>query len=307
LIYGEDSPRGRFYSPDDYAKLEISDCKEFYEKFFTSGGGKVIVVGPVSSADVKAKLSFLETWKDKGIEMPKVELAKDINTTQIFGIQYTDAEQSDIIIGFRSLPFDYNGDYFKSNVMNFALGGNFNSRLNLNIREDKGWTYGIRGSFGREHEDLPGYYTIQTGVKSEATDSAINEILWTIEDYKQNGITDEEFEFTKSALVASQALDYQSLGQKASFMYQMQSRNLPLNFAEEQLKTIKNLTKEEINKLAKEQLKTDQMIIVVAGDMVLLEDRLSDLGFKKITILDKDGTGRVKYLKAGKTKHKKRR
>ena len=306
LVYGDESPLGRFYSPDDFAKLEISDCQEYYQKYFTSGGGKVIVVGPVSSEDIKSKLSFLESWEDKGVEMPKVELAEDINTTQIFGIQYTDAEQSDIIIGFRSLPFDYNGDYFKSNVMNFALGGNFNSRLNLNIREDKGWTYGIRGSFGREYEDLPGYYTIQTGVKSEATDSAINEILWSVENYKQNGITDEEFEFTKSALVASQALDYQSLGQKASFMYQMQSRNLPLNFAEEQLKTIKSLTKEEINKLAKEQLKTDKMIIVVAGDMVLLEDRLSDLGFKKITILDKDGKGRVKFLKEGKTNHKKR-
>ena len=303
LMY-EESPLGVYVGAEDYDKISIDDCKKYFQSYFKANNANLIFVGDLTQEEVKQKFAFLGNLpKSSDWSVPMPELAEEFKTSQIFGVQYTDAEQSDIMLSFRSLPYDYNGDFFKNTVMNFVLGGNFNSRLNLKIREDKGWTYGIRGGFSSSYKNMPGFYTVSAGVKAEATDSAINEVLWLMDDFRKNGITDEEFEFTKNALLASQALDFESLSKKAGFMAQMAYRNLPMNYTEQQLEILKSLTKEDLNALAKKYLTLENMVIVVAGDMVLLEDRLEDLGLGKLQILEKDGSGKVKRYKKGKTSH----
>jgi len=303
LMY-EESPLGVYVGAEDYDKISIDDCKKYFESYFKANNANLIFVGDLTQEEVKQKFAFLGNLpKSNDWNVPMPQMGEEFKTSQIFGVQYTDAEQSDVMLGFRSLPYDYNGDFFKNTVMNFVLGGNFNSRLNLKIREEKGWTYGIRGGFSSSYKDMPGFYTVSAGVKAEATDSAINEVLWLMDDFRKNGITDEEFEFTKNALLASQALDYESLSKKAGFMAQMTYRNLPMNYTQEQLDILKSLTKEDLNALAKKYLTLENMVIVVAGDMVLLEDRLEDLGLGKLQILEKDGSGKVKRYKKGKTSH----
>ena len=303
LMY-EESPLGVYVGAEDYDKISIDDCKKYFESYFKANNANLIFVGDLTQEEVKQKFAFLENLpKSSDWNVPMPELAEEFKTSQIFGVQYTDAEQSDIMLSFRSLPYDYNGDFFKNTVMNFVLGGNFNSRLNLKIREDRGWTYGIRGGFSSSYKNTPGFYTVSAGVKAEATDSAINEVLWLMDDFRKNGITDEEFEFTKNALLASQALDFESLSKKAGFMAQMAYRNLPMNYTEQQLEILKSLTKEDLNALAKKYLTLENMVIVVAGDMVLLEDRLEELGLGNLQILEKDGSGKVKRFKKGKTSH----
>lgn len=303
LMY-EESPLGVYVGAEDYDKISIDDCKKYFESYFKANNANLIFVGDLTQEEVKQKFAFLGNLpKSSEWNVPMPELAEEFKTSQIFGVQYTDAEQSDIMLSFRSLPYDYNGDFFKNTVMNFVLGGNFNSRLNLKIREDKGWTYGIRGGFSSSYKNMPGFYTVSAGVKAEATDSAINEVLWLMDDFRKNGITDEEFEFTKNALLASQALDFESLSKKAGFMAQMAYRNLPMNYTEQQLEILKSLTKEDLNALAKKYLTLENMVIVVAGDMVLLEDRLEELGLGKLQTLEKDGSGKVKRYKKGKTSH----
>ncbi len=303
LMY-EESPLGVYVGAEDYDKISIDDCKKYFESYFKANNANLIFVGDLTQNEVKQKFAFLGNLpKSSDWNVPMPELAEEFKTSQIFGVQYTDAEQSDIMLSFRSLPYDYNGDFFKNTVMNFVLGGNFNSRLNLKIREDKGWTYGIRGGFSSSYKNMPGFYTVSAGVKAEATDSAINEVLWLMDDFRKNGITDGEFEFTKNALLASQALDFESLSKKAGFMAQMAYHNLPMNYTEQQLEILKSLTKEDLNALAKKYLTLENMVIVVAGDMVLLEDRLEELGLGKLQILEKDGSGKVKRYKKGKTSH----
>jgi zinc protease len=304
LRYNE-SPLGKYVGSDEYSKVEISHLKSYYDKYFHPGLAKAIIVGPMSESEMVASMKFLETWKssDGTPVIQKPNVADPMATSQIFGVEYIDADQSDIIVGFRSLPYDYDGDFYKSNIMNFALGGNFNSRLNLKIREEKGWTYGIRGGYSASYKDLPGYYTVSAGVKANATDSAINEIIWMLRDFKENGLTDEEFEFTKKALLSSEALDYESLNQKAGFISNIVSRNLPKDYPQKQTQILKNISKDELNALAKKNIDLDRLMVVVSGDMLLLKKRLNKLGLGEIQVLQKDGSGKFKYLKAGKTKH----
>lgn len=306
LRYNE-SALGKFIGADEYAKINPQDVKKYYELYFKPEMASAIVIGPLSESEMVSSMKFLEAWPISG-NKPQITLptlAADFNTSQIFGVEYVDAEQSDIVLGFKSLPYDFNGDFYKNNIMNFVLGGNFNSRLNLKIREDKGWTYGIRGGFSSSYKNLPGYYSVSAGVKAEATDSAINEILWMLRDFKENGLTDEEFEFTKKALLASEALDYESMLQKASYISNILARDLPKDYAQKQSDILKNVTKAELNALAKQHMDLDKIVVVVAGDMLLMKDRLNDLGLGTIQILEKDGSGKVKYLKTGKTQHKK--
>ena len=119
--------------------------------------------------------------------------------------------------------------------------------------------------------------------------------------YKNNGITDEEFAFTKSALVASEALEYESIGQKAGYILQMANRNLPVDYADQQLRVLQSMTKEQVNSLAKEQLNLDNMVVVVAGDLLEVQPKLETLGLGKMQVLEPTGAGKIKYLKAGST------
>jgi zinc protease len=302
LKYNE-SALGKYVGADEIANVEISHVKSYYENFFHPAITKAIMVGPLSDQEMVASLKFLESWNvTKSVpSINKPELAPAFLTSQIFGVEYVDADQSDIIMGFRTIPYDFEGDFYKSNIMNFALGGNFNSRLNLKIREEKGWTYGIRGGFSPSYKDLPGYYTISAGVKAAATDSAIIEIMSILKEFKEKGLSDEEFEFTKKALLSSEALDYESLNQKAGFISNIINRNLPKDYPQRQTQILKSITKNELNELARKNIDLDRLIVVVSGDMLLLKKRLNKIGLGDIQVLQKDGRGKVNYLKAGKT------
>jgi len=296
-----DNALGTSVLADDYDKITMEHCKAYYNANYAPNLTKMVVVGPLTAAEIDAKFAFLKKWEKKNVTVPKPTPAINVETPQLFGVKYTDADQSDIYVGFKSLPYDATGKYFQNSVMNFALAGNFNSRLNLNIREDKAWTYGIRGGFSPSYKDLPGTYTISAGVKARATDSAIVEIIDELVRYKNNGITDEEFAFTKSALVASEALEYESIGQKAGYILQMANRNLPVDYADQQLRILQSMTKEQVNSLAKEQLNLDNLVVVVAGDLLEVQPKLEALGMGKMQVLEPTGAGKIKYLKAGTT------
>jgi zinc protease len=296
-----DNALGSSVLAEDYDKVSMAHCKAYYNTNYAPNLTKMVVVGPLSAAEVDSKFAFLKQWEKKNVIVPKPTPAVNVETPQLFGVKYTDADQSDIYVGFKSLPYDATGKFFQNSVMNFALAGNFNSRLNLNIREEKAWTYGIRGGFSSSYKDLPGTYTISAGVKARATDSAIVEIIDELVRYKNNGITDEEFAFTKSALVASEALEYESIGQKAGYILQMANRNLPVDYADQQLRVLQSMTKEQVNSLAKEQLNLDNMVVVVAGDLLEVQPKLETLGLGKMQVLEPTGAGKIKYLKAGST------
>jgi len=105
--------------------------------------------------------------------------------------------------------------------------------------------------------------------------------------------------------LASEALEYESLGQKVGFISLMANRNLPTDFAEKQLEILQNISLAELNALAQKNLNTDQMVLVVSGDVIQMKAKLEKLGFGKMQLLNRDGTGKVNYMKAGSTSHKK--
>jgi zinc protease len=299
VMYG-DGIMSSYTGANEIAKVSISDCKGYYNDFFAPDHAMVIIGGNISKEKAMKSLDFLNNWEKKGVVITTPTNYNDFKTTQIFGVDYTNSEQAQLTMGFKAMPYDVNGDYFKSQIMNFALGGNFNSRLNLDIRENKGWTYGIRSGFSANYENMPGFYTVSAGIKASSIDSAITQVLYNLQSYKDKGLTQEEFKFTKDALLASQSLEYETLGQKLGMLYEMGNRDLPVDFMQNQQTILQKITKAEVDALAKKNLDIDKMVIVVGGDMFVLKDKLESLGFGKVQVLEPDGSGKVKLNKAGK-------
>ena len=170
--------------------------------------------------------------------------------------------------------------------MNFAYGGNFNSRININLREDKGWTYGANSYFSGTK--YAGPYLIFAGVKGEATDSSVVEIIKEMNKYATQGITEEELLFTKNSLGQGDALKFETPMQKAGFLKRIADFNLDPSYIKMQNEILQGVTKAEIDALAKKNLQPSQMFITVVGDKKSILPGLQKLGYEIIE-LDSDG------------------
>ncbi|MES2780494.1 MAG: pitrilysin family protein [Bacteroidota bacterium] len=245
--------------------MGVKDVQSFYDKFFSPSVSNLVVVGDITEAEIMPKLGFLKTWAKKEVMLPPVIAAPvPITQTQIYIVDKYKAAQSELRVGYRALPYDYNGKFFKSTVMNFPLGGNFNSRLNLNLREDKGFTYGIRGGF--QGTKAYGSFTVSAGVRATSTDSSLKEIFYELNKYRETGISQEELSYTKKALSQGDALRYETPFDKAIFLGQIARYDLPVDYISQQNSILQAITKAEVDELAKEMLPIDKMVIVVVGD-----------------------------------------
>ena len=269
------------------SKLTIADVKAFYEKAYAPNLAKLVVVGDVSQQDIMSKIQFLNKWTARKTTVPATKPAAPIAKTKIYVIDKPKAAQSEVRIGYVSnMTYDATGEYYKSTLMNFPLGGAFNSRVNLNMREDKGWTYGCRAGFnGGKTETV---FSGSGGFKVEATDSVVVEFMKEFKNYAEKGITAEELAFMKSAVGQRDALRYESNQQKASFLANILNYNLPKKFTEKQNALLQKITAKDINALAKKHITTDKMNIIVVGDKKVIMAGLQKLGYE-IVELDSNG------------------
>lgn len=267
--------------------ITLDDVKAFYNAYVSPSVANLVVVGDLEQKDVMPKLAFLTKWQAKPVSLPKEAATKKVDKTRIYLIDKDQAAQSEIRIGYLTgMPYDATGDYYRSGLANYMLGGAFNSRINMNLREDKGYTYGARSGFSSTH--TPGPFTAQAGVKAATTDSSVVEFVKEITNYGKSGITDQELAFVKSSLGQSDALRYETPLQKAYFLNRIVEYNLPRNFVEQQSDILKKITKAEVDAIAKKQLPVDKMIITVVGNKKLIEPGLKRLGYEVVE-LDKEG------------------
>lgn len=290
LLYGDNSimsiPAGG--TTASVTSISLEDLKAYYEKNFSPNISSLVVVGDISKDAVVKKLDFLKNWKSKNVVLPKEDPIPTVDKTKIYLINKDKAAQSEIRIGYMSMPYDATGDFYKSNLMNFTLGGAFNSRINMNLREDKGYTYGARSSYNGGKYTGP--FIASAGVRADATDSSMVEFIKEINNYSAAGITDEELAFTKNSIGLSDALKYETPAQKAVFLKRISDYNLSADFVDKQNNILKDISKDEINRLAKDKLPMEKMVITVVGDKKLVYDGLSKLGYE---IIEMDADGKV--------------
>ncbi len=290
INYGPDNILSMSQNGTEYTikNLKLGDIENYYSNYIGSKGVKVVIVGDVTQEEVVPKLAFLNKLPNKKVAIPAVNgIASGIDKTKVYMVDIPKAAQSQFRVGYATgLKYDATGDYYRTMLMNYPLGGDFNSRLNLNLREDKGWTYGARSDFSAD--EYSGNFAFSSGIRADATDSALAEVMREITNYKENGISEAELKFMKNSLGQRDARSYETGIQKANFIGRILNYNLPANYVDQQNKILANLTKKEVDAFAKRMLNPDKMNILLVGDKGKIYDGVKKLGYEIIE-LDADG------------------
>ncbi|HTH56461.1 MAG TPA: pitrilysin family protein [Cyclobacteriaceae bacterium] len=270
--------------------LTLKDVEGYYNNNMTSKASKLVVVGDISEKEILDKLAFLKKLPAKDIALPSVPSVPSVDKTRIYLVDVPKAAQTEFRVGgVTGLKYDATGEYYLATLTNYPLGGAFNSRLNMNLREDKGWTYGARSGFAGDK--YSGTFSFSSGIRANATDSALAEVMKELKNYSKSGVSEEELKFMKNALGQRDALSYETPFQKAGFIGRILEYNLPSNFVEQQNKILANLTKATVDKEAAKWIKPEYTNILLVGDKNKIMPGLQRLGYE---IIELDVNGKLK-------------
>jgi zinc protease len=267
--------------------ITLQDIENYYNQYTTSNGARLVVVGDIKQEEVLSKLSFLNKLPNKKITLPKPEPAPTVGKAKVYLVDVPKGAQTEFRIGYPTgMKYDPLGDYYKAYLANYILGGAFNSRLNLKLREDKGWTYGARSGF--YSNKYGGDFQFASGIKAAATDSALAEVMNDLKTYLKEGPTKDETAFMKSAINQSDARNYETGIQKARFIARILEYNLPPNYVELQTKLLKSMTPEQLKAVANKYIQPEKLNILLVGDKENIEEGAKKMGYEVVQ-LDADG------------------
>ena len=171
-------------------------------------------------------------------------------------------------------------------IMNYRLGGGgFASQLTQQLREGKGYTYGVRSGFSGS--SMKGTFTIESGVRSNITFEAASLVKDILDDFGKN-YTENDLEITKGFMIKSNARAFETLRSKLSMLNNISNYGFDDDYAKQREAIVKTMTVEDIKTLAKKYLNTNKMIYLVVGDAETQMEKLEDLGFGKAILLNKE-------------------
>lgn len=256
--------------------LTVNDVKRFYKENYTPVGTQVISVGDMSKSDLASKLSFLANWQGEAPQLLAPQKLPVLNQQKVYLVDKPNAPQSVIRFVRQGVSFDATGELFQTQLANFNLGGNFNSRINQNLREDKGYTYGAGGYLmGNKEFGMSIFYA---QVRTDVTLESINEFIAEMQKYSDDGMTMDELNFMRLAVGQKDALKYETPSQKASLLGKILTYSLNEDFIEEQNELVATLDRNELNELATKWFDPTQYQIIVVGDKKSLMPKLKTLG-----------------------------
>lgn len=287
LIYGKNNIRSRniLGTVESVNAITLDDLKGYYTKNISPSVARLHVVGALNKATLINSLGRLtQNWKSKPVSIPSYETATAPEKSVIYFYDVPDAKQSVIRFGNPALAAT-DSDFYPATIMNYILGGGgFASQLTQQLREGKGYTYGINSSFSGSSS--PGPFTISSSVRTNVTLESALLVKQILQDYGRN-YSDKDLETTKSFLIKSAARAFETAGAKLNILDNISSYGWKYNYLKERELVVQNMTIDEIRKLAKQYLNPDRMIWLIVGDAKTQLPRLKELGFGEPVLLQK--------------------
>ena len=260
----------------------------FYAERYRPVTTTLVIAGDVSvdrAADLAHKL-FGDWQGEAGPTMARaVDSSPLIRVARV--VAKADAPQSELRVGHAGLPRRH-PDYFETTVMNAVLGGLFSSRINLNLREQHGYTYGAFSAF--EWRRSAGPFVIQTAVKSDVTGAAVREILHEIERMRSEEISVDELTLATSYLDGVFPIRYETTSAIATALSNLVIHDLPEHFYDDYRTRVRAVTTQDVLRAAQRHLHPDRLRIVVVGDPGVIVAPLSEIHGASVEIVTPDGT-----------------
>lgn len=283
LAYGANHPYGEFATVENTEKVTLEDIEKFYNSYFKPANAYLVIVGDVKTSEVKDLVEKnFGNWTagaPKEQDLPKVT---NVDETQINLVDMPNAVQSELRLQNTIDLKMAHEDYFPVLVANQILGGSFGSYLNMNLREDKGYTYGARTSTGADK--YASRFVAQASVRNAVTDSAIVESLKEIRRIKTEPVDAEMLENAKSKFAGDFVLRLEQPSTIAGYALNIKTNNLSDDFYETFLQKINAVTAEDIQRVANKYYQTDNMRIVVAGKASEIAENLEKIEFNGKTL-----------------------
>ena len=255
--------------------ITIDDLKNFYNKNISPSVAKFHVVGDIEKDRVLNALKGIEEeWASKEVVIPEITIPENPEKSQIYFVDFPGAKQSVISIGNISIPKS-DPDSYPLTVVNYRLGGTFNSIVNMILREEKGYTYGASTRFSSGK--YTGSFSAGSSVRTTATRESVQIFKEEMEKYR-NGVSQEDIDFTKNSLLKSNARAFETMGSLLGMLRNISTYDLPLNYIKQQEAFIRGLTIENHKELAKKYIDPSGMYYVIAGDAETQLDELKKIG-----------------------------
>lgn len=285
VLFGKNHPYGPPTMGDEKTirGFSVDDLKKFHLTHFHPNNARLIVVGDVTAKTLLPKLNTLfGKWKTGKVAKSTWPSAQQVESRKIYLVDKPGAAQSVIRIG-RIGVARTTEDYYPIVVMNTILGGSFTSRLNNNLREEHGYSYGAGSRF--MFLPLPGSFIASSDVQTDVTDKALTEFMKELTNI--SAISDDELTRAKNYVALSYPSDFQSVGEIAGRLADLVIYNLPDTYFNNYTKNILAVTKDDVVRVAKKYVDPEKIAIVVVGDMSKVEAgiRALNLGpIEKLTI-----------------------
>jgi zinc protease len=279
LLYGPNHPYGHPLTGNEESLRAITnaDVRKFYETYFRPNNSALIVVGDTTPEEIVPKLeAAFAKWQQAHVPAVDVSAAPlERDRTTIYLVDRPGSAQSVIQVGQVGVPRS-NPDFFPLLVMNTMLGGQFTSRINLNLREDKGFTYGARSLF--EFRRGAGPFTASAPVFTDVTGPSVAELMKELRGIRgEIPVTPAELEYAKQAIIRGFPRTFETPAQIADRLETLVTYDLPDTYFNSYIERVQAVTVDDINRVARQYLNPDHMAIVIVGDRQRIEPSLRSL------------------------------
>jgi zinc protease len=264
--------------------IQLQQISSNYKKRFLPSNSSIIIVGNLEWESLQSELSqVFDGWGGELFSSESIFTSKKSHRKVII-VNKPKSFQTEIRIGHLSAKRNQK-DFFQKQLLNLVLGGQFSSRLNLNLREKHGYTYGINSRFNYLQE--AGYFTVSTSVDVEKTSSALKEIFYELNHIK-DGITSDELNFAKSSMLKRFPSNFETYRQIAGNLTSKIIHKLPNNYFETYIDNLNLVSLDSVNQIAQSSINLEQLVTILVGDSKLILKQLSGTDLGQIQNLDFD-------------------
>jgi zinc protease len=287
-LFGPSHPYGHTALGTEAAlkKITRSDMENLYKNTYSPKNAALILAGNLTEAEAK-KLAQDSFGRWKGDATPSVLPPDGVMTnSRVVVVDKPGSNATALLVGQFGVARS-NPDYEKLDVMNTVLGGLFSSRINLNLREDKGYSYGAFSFIGQNRGVGP--FMAGAQVRGDVTGPSAQELLKEVTKMRDGGVTSEELSLAKESITRPLPANFETTASTAGTMAQLYLFDLPLDYYETLPARVDAITTADVAAVAKKYLTPERMVVVAVGDRKSIEPQLQTLNIGAVAIRDADG------------------
>lgn len=278
LTYGKDHPYGEFSTEETINNISLEDVKNHYQNYFVPQNAYLVVVGDVQTGEVERMVrQHFSNWKKSSLPATNLPEPKNVAQTQVNFVDFPNAVQSEVQVTNTIKLQKGDPDYFPVLIANKILGGGGEARLFLNLREDKGYTYGAYSSTG--DDKYVSRFVASASVRNAVTDSAVVAFLDELYKIRNEKVSAEELKNAKAKYTGDFVLALERPSTVAQYALNIETDELPDDFYETYLKKINDVTVEDVQRVARKYYLADNARIIVVGKGSEVAESLENLSY----------------------------